>query len=96
MHIHRWLKGILLGILIVLPGVCHAQWYQGPSGGRVGSPFDFWTLSEKARDMRRVKLWIRDHSISCIQVSYRDGLSRAAPTAVPLEMTLPIPQQGSF
>jgi hypothetical protein len=73
MNIHRrWLKLTLLGFLILLPNVCGAQTYQGPSGGYGGTPFDNWTASKEATDIASVSLLMDNSVIRCILVWYRD------------------------
>lgn len=69
----RWLNLMLLGLLLFLPSICHAQWYQGPSGGRGGVPFDFWKASNENRDIEGVHVIVANGVIRCITLEYRGG-----------------------
>ena len=56
--------------LLALTSNASAQWYQGPSGGSGGSPFDSWEESGHATDISSVGV-IDDGTIRCISIGYR-------------------------
>jgi hypothetical protein len=60
---------VALGLLL-LASAATAQWYQGPSGGRGGNPFDFWQESGHATDVSFVGV-VQDDTIRCIVIGYR-------------------------
>lgn len=70
-----WQKLMLLGFFLLLLGTCNAQWYQGPSGGLGGKPFDHWKESQEAREITSVAV-LQDSSIRCIYVSYKGAPSQ--------------------
>jgi hypothetical protein len=69
-----WQNLILLGLLVLLPSVCNAQTYQGPSGGYGGKSFDHWNESGQLTDIESVSLLIDNSVIRCISVRYRASL----------------------
>ncbi len=54
-----------------ISSLCLAQWYQGPSGGNGGNPFDHWKATNGAKDVKAVT-FLLDPSIRCISVLYRE------------------------
>jgi len=54
----------------LLASVAIGQWYQGPSGGRGGSAFDFWQESGHATDADFIGV-IQDTTIRCLVIGYR-------------------------
>jgi hypothetical protein len=79
MNNHRWLNLVLLGLLVLVPSICHAQWYQGPSGGRGGNPFDHWNESGQAREIDDVRVLVVNSVIRCISVVYRNTSRTGGP-----------------
>ncbi len=73
MNHRHWLSLMLFGLLVFLPSICHAQWYQGPSGGYGGKPFDHWSESKGATDISGVHILVQNSVIRCIRVYYRDS-----------------------
>ena len=69
----RWLNLMLFGLLLFLPSICRAQWYQGPSGGYGGTPFDQW--KEGSTNISSLTLWVDNSVIRCILVHYRDSVT---------------------
>jgi hypothetical protein len=67
MNHHRCLNLVLLGLVVLLPGTCHAQWYQGPSGGSGGSAFDLWTKSNTSSNFKQVIIFY-DATVRCIKI----------------------------
>jgi hypothetical protein len=66
----RWQRLVLLGFLMLLPLICNAQWYQGPSGGQGGEPFDHWKTTNGETEIAGIGV-LQDSSIRCIFVRYR-------------------------
>src|SRR5215471_14657251 len=64
-----WIAVVLAWLL--LPLLCEAQWYQGPSGGTGGQPFDQWTASGKQNDILAVTVLQDGNSIRCFVTLYR-------------------------
>lgn len=77
MNHRRWLNLTLLGLLMLLPSIGQAQWYQGPSGGRGGVPFDNWTRTGGKRKVQELIIKY-DTVIRCVMVSYVDGSASSA------------------
>lgn len=57
-----------------MPAAVSAQWYQGPSGGSGGSPFDHWQQSNKARNIVSFTV-LQDSSIGCIYIGYNEPVA---------------------
>ena len=76
-----------INVLVLIPMVCHAQWYQGPSGGRGGEAFDSWTASNQNTEIAGIGLLEDnaafdfdpkdrlDNVILCISIRYKNGHS---------------------
>lgn len=65
-------KSVLIALFMLASTAAVAQWYQGPSGGTGGSPFDSWQDSGHASDIDQLSVVVTD-SIRCIKIHYRDG-----------------------
>jgi len=70
-----WSQLIAAGLLAISIQPCLGQWYQGPSGGLGGSPFDHWKLSNSSTNITKVSFRITDGSLHCISVAYGTGPS---------------------
>ena len=75
---NRIRSGILVAVCIVVLGSTAAsQWYQGPSGGRGGSKFNFWESSGGNSALSGVSiLHDADGTILCIQLNYQNGFNQ--------------------
>lgn len=56
--------------LALISSAASGQWYQGPSGGKGGDAFDFWTESSNATDIDEIGI-IDTGTIRCLVVVYR-------------------------
>jgi hypothetical protein len=94
---NRRLASVLMVLLLLLciQLLCYAQWYQGPSGGTGGQPFDHGKASGGGKDLMTVS-FLQDGSIRCISVLYRDVKSAGQPLQLKNGFCDPGPGSLSF